>query len=166
MTEDTHALDKINRTAKWIKDGQKTSLMLYGSVGNGKTTIAKAIMSVLKQFKPQEQRFCSVTASTLIRIKYDPAFASTFTVCDHNTYLTSDILLLDELGMENETIKHYGNEDTPIQDLLFYRYEHNKPTIITSNLDNKGLLERYGERIMDRTKEQYDKVNYTNPSYR
>lgn len=166
MSEDSGTMDKIERVAGWLSNGKRNSLMLYGSVGNGKTTMGKAVMTVLREFKSSENNAYYITASNLVRLKYDADFASTFAISSYNDYLSCDILLLDELGSESESVKNYGNTETPIHDLLIYRYEHNKPTIITSNLDDNGLLLKYGERIYDRISEQFDKIEYTEESYR
>ena len=51
-------------------------------------------------------------------------------------------------------------------DLISYRYEHQLPTIITSNLTPQQISEVYGKRIGDRLKETTEIVPFLNGSYR
>ena len=39
-------------------------------------------------------------------------------------------------------------------------------TIITSNLDDEGIEQRYGARITDRFEEMFDRISFDNESYR
>lgn len=48
--------------------------------------------------------------------------------------MDKEILAIDDLGTEPREIIEYGNVLSPIIDLISYRYEHQLPTIITSNL--------------------------------
>lgn len=50
--------------------------------------------------------------------------------------------------------------------LISYRYEHQLPTIITSNLTPQQISEVYGKRIGDRLKETTEIVHFLNGSYR
>ena len=63
-------------------------------------------------------------------------------------------------------IIEYGNVLSPIIDLISYRYEHQLPTIITSNLTPQQISEVYGKRIGDRLKETTEIVPFLNGSYR
>lgn len=77
-----------------------------------------------------------------------------------------DILAIDDLGTEPREIIEYGNVLSPIIDLISYRYEHQLPTIITSNLTPQQISELYGKRIGDRLKETTEIVPFLNGSYR
>lgn len=48
--------------------------------------------------------------------------------------MDKEILAIDDLGTEPREIIEYGNVLSPIIDLISYRYEHQLPTIIISNL--------------------------------
>lgn len=166
LLADEFTIGNIKLISKWIVKGKKKSLLLYGSVGNGKTTMAKAMSRVLKAFGNNDFKIYFVTAPNFVRIKFDKDFASTFAINNTIDYAQCNLLFVDELGAETETIKKYGNVETPIDDLLIYRYEHNKPTVITTNLDETNILARYHDRIMDRIYEQYDMIEYAGESYR
>jgi DNA replication protein DnaC len=59
------------------------------------------------------------------------------------------VLCIDDLGMEpaNEKIQAL------IESIIDYRYRHEKPMIITTNLSKQNFMERYSERIIDRLRE-------------
>ena len=64
-------------------------------------------------------------------------------------YGTVPVLLLDELGAE------YGNGKSEfitshVTGMLNERYARRLPTIIASNLDERGIEQRYGERLASR----------------
>jgi len=52
-------------------------------------------------------------------------------------------LLLDDLGREHESVSGWSNEQ--MFDLLRYRWNRGKPTIITTNLPYQSLTDRYTE---------------------
>ena len=81
-------------------------------------------------------------------------------------YLFFNSLTIDDLGTEPREIIEYGNVLSPIIDLISYRYEHQLPTIITSNLTPQQISEVYGKRIGDRLKETTEIVPFLNCSYR
>ena len=64
------------------------------------------------------------------------------------------------IGTEPREIIEYGNVLSPIIDLISYRYEHQLPTIITSNLTPQQISEVYGKRIGDRLKETTEIVPF------
>ena len=53
-----------------------------------------------------------------------------------------------------------------MRDLLAYRYDARKHTIISSNLGDEELALKYGVRIFDRILETYDRITYEFKGYR
>lgn len=76
------------------------------------------------------------------------------------------MLFIDDIGTEPASIKSWGNEISPVTELLYSRYDRQLFTIITSNLNDKELEERYGLRIADRMAEIFDRLYYSNGTYR
>lgn len=85
---------------------------------------------------------------------------------DWRSLMDKDILAIDDHGTEPRKIIEYGNVLSPIIDIISYRYEHQLPTIITSNLTPQQISEVYGKRIGDRLKETTEIVPFLNGSYR
>ena len=77
-----------------------------------------------------------------------------------------ELLFIDDLGVEAVNIKVYGNEFSPVTELLYNRYDRNLVTILTSNLSDEQMKDRYGARIDDRLREMFDKIHFQGPSYR
>ena len=53
-----------------------------------------------------------------------------------------------------------------MRELLAYRYDARKHTVISSNLGNEELIQKYGLRIFDRMIETYDRITYEFEGYR
>lgn len=73
--------------------------------------------------------------------------------------------MIDDVGIEQVDVRKYGNIKSPFNEVIDARYFNNLSTIITTNLDNAALLEKYGERTSDRLRE-YAKITLKMPSFR
>lgn len=172
----------ILQIAKWLTSHSKPGLMIYGTIGTGKTKLAQGINESIKAYK---QAFREYTRNNMLDLKkrglYDRydllsdrmqtpmlIHASELNDPDRTSLFkrTSKILIIDDLGLEEVTVNNYGTRTYPFTDLLAYRYEHHMPTIITTNLDEDKISERYGERIADRIHEMFSRVRCTGESYR
>ena len=156
--DETH--ERIRQVAEWIVNGQTSGLLLQGTLGTGKTTLAWCIREAFKIIGDK----CSwVTAGELVRSKLDPSSV----VYTYEERRDAGILFIEELGTEGELTKVYGNEERPMRDLLTHRYE--KPTLITiatTNLTPDQFRDFYGERVDDRCAETFDIIGYGGESYR
>ena len=87
------------------------------------------------------------------------------------------LLGIDDLGTEAIIVKSYGNEFSPLAELIAARYSSRLFTVITTNLsvvaDSQGmevdeLQKTYGDRIFDRLREMCNTIRYDGeqPSYR
>lgn len=68
-----------------------------------------------------------------------------------NRLLRASRLVLDDLGTEFQDAK--GNFMAILDEVIDVRYDHARPTVITTNLDAEAFKARYGERIVDRIRE-------------
>lgn len=163
---DKDTKDKIEKTAKWITGDYKVGLMVYGSVGNGKTTLLRSINLLLKSMYSPDRGWdekLSIEYVTAIEI-----FNITKSDDQHKykRIKDCDVLFIDDLGVEPITAKVWGNEISPITDIIYHRYDEQLCTIITSNLSDEALKERYGLRMADRMVEMFDSINSSGVSYR
>lgn len=158
-----HQLSQIARCLTRQKG--KFGLMLCGGVGNGKSTMMKAIQSLLNVIRIPNQYDNTVYG---LRIKNAKSICELI-LRDYNAFQDlsrCSLLGIDDLGTEPLTVLDYGNEKTPIVDLLSARYENRLFTIATTNLTPRQISQRYGVRIADRFNEMMEIVAFKNPSYR
>lgn len=154
-------LDKIWRAAEILTaSNPKFGLIFTGQVGNGKTTLLQAINSAAwylvdkKLINPSDYGY-----------QYNNDFGMSFFNAKQLTQIAKSdwkrfegimakpMLAVDELGEEPTTVLEYGNAINPIIDLIEQRYNMQRFTIITTNLDPKEISEKYGLRIADRFRE-------------
>lgn len=76
------------------------------------------------------------------------------------------MLYIDEVGREPLVANNYGNQKSPFIEMLEYRYDRQMFTILTANLTDQEIIDRYGMYIDERIAENFDKINYENKSYR
>lgn len=167
---------KFKGLANWICNSSsvKRGLIIGGSVGIGKTTIATALRLLLNstsyygyvmqmsakyvgdyyKFRDEGDKWNIYTGETKVqRFGVPPQ-----PVCK--------ILFIDDLGMEEDEYKDYGTKTQPMAKLLHDRYERGLITIVSTNLESMDKLrEKYDDRIMDRLN-SYAKMFYTLESFR
>ena len=161
---DEETYKHIDEVTAWVFDTSKWGIMLMGSLGNGKTTMQRALINYLSWAYSQssiegmmkECRIYNRIAKTIVKDFLKNG--------DIEGYF--HIYGIDDLGEEPKEVQMYGNICTPLVDLLEYAYATKKPTIITTNLDVNALKEKYGARVADRLREMMTIVSFTNASYR
>ena len=118
--------DHIFRLATWITDPTDThfGVMLIGGVGNGKTTMLRALQRGY-WWMMQDEGFDFQREYSM-----DIINAKDLT----NASKTMQRLGIDELGVEPVEVQEYGNLTTPSSDVLAYRYDRRLPTFVTTNL--------------------------------
>lgn len=167
---------KLKGLASWIcnTSSTKRGLIIGGSVGIGKTTIAAAIRALLNntsyfgytmqmsakyvgdyyRYREEGDKWNIYTGETRVQRYQGPPQP----VCK--------ILFIDDLGMEEDEYKDYGTKTKPMAKLLHDRYERGLITIVSTNLESMDKLrEKYDDRIMDRLN-SYAKMFYSMESYR
>ena len=157
----TEVEDKLRKAAEWMVNASgRCGLLLQGSVGSGKTSVLYAIYALYKAAG------ASLSYCTAPRL-YDHARLHLNNEASlYDDYRQAKYLFMDDLGTEPERCLIYGTEYTPIQDILSYRYDRCLPTIITTNLTDTQIRERYGERCADRINEMFTILRLKGPSYR
>ncbi len=157
----------IELVAKWMTNGNgKIGLFLYGDPGNGKTTMANAMKALIGMLYGNEYRYedrkgvLSVSALELSQIVKEEQAVRL------RNLKTAELLHIDDVGTEPASVKVWGNEVSPLTDILYSRYDNMLYTVITSNLKDEEILPRYGCRISDRFREMFDYLSFENRSYR
>lgn len=141
---------------KYVKTG--TGLLLKGTVGTGKTTVALAI---LRDHIERGGNGYFITAVNLMD--------KIFSIQDYNErskfekkLKTTAVLVLDDLGAEGAGDMVSAKIDAIISE----RYNNEKLTIITTNLGNEDLKRIYDERMYDRLRETCKVLMLTGQSLR
>lgn len=145
----------------------KFGIMLCGSVGNGKSTMMKAIQNLLIHLQIVIHH--NTSFETLgMRIVSAKELSRLIRVDSNNSLHYQDLAMLgiDDLGEEEAMMMDYGNRVTPVIDLLSYRYDRMLFTMVTTNLTPKQIRSTYGDRIADRFNEMMLIIPYENPSFR
>lgn len=162
MANDSDTLKHIEAAAKWV-ESCKSTLLLVGSVGNGKTTLARAVYYVLLDAIERQRGYCATTECRAMTARQLAEYAGTD---EWDNIASSRVLLIDDVGTDSPEVLKYGQPYTPFEDMIYARYDNNLPTIISSNLTGAELKARYGERVMDRLTDMASVIKFTNRSYR
>jgi DNA replication protein DnaC len=120
------------------------NIVLTGATGTGKTFAANLIQNALKQ-----KRVWVEYSTAFNMVNNFQKFVNTFgrETEKIDDYLECDLLIIDDLGAE-PTIKNVTNEH--IYNIINERLINKKPFVITTNLSEKALIERYDQRIASR----------------
>jgi DNA replication protein DnaC len=121
-------------------------LFLYGTAGLGKTEVIKAIS--------KNPRFPVKIISILEITEIVKERGS----CELNT---NQILMIDDVGTEPDTVNHYGTKVNWFKDFIELYYLKNNiysGLIITSNLGGDELEKKYGYRVRSRIREMFNLI--------
>jgi len=168
---ETMPWNAIEKVAQWLssKEG-RVGLLLYGTVGTGKTTMLNAICRVINTCARPDYNEITLDddrtkAVKIIRAK-DVIEAWQNDRDRYKQMCRVELLGIDEFGVEAIDVKTFGNANEPIIDLLSTRYDKQRCTMISSNLDMEAIGNRYGDRLQDRFVEMFKTIAFTGKSFR
>lgn len=152
MQVDDETVTKVDKVVKWMYGSRRRGLLLCGTLGNGKTTMLRALSSLfgLKAAYMEAQAVYDYYRKNqaLPQIPRD---------C---------IVLLDDLGVEPVTYNDFGELRYPLAEFLMQRYSLNQTVVVATNLNFDEIGNRYGDRLQDRMREMFAVLCYVHPSYR
>lgn len=165
----TYEDDRDTKMCLWqlvqwcVNPGYKTGAVLCGTFGNGKTTTLYALQQATNTLI--DAGYCNkdmgiqiIDACDLLQIAKD-----------YKAYKAKreyPVLAIEDMGREPTEVMEYGNRLSPIIDLLEFRYAHQLPTFITTNLAPADFGKKYDERIASRFREAMTIIVYPNNTYR
>ncbi len=143
-------------------------LFMPGGVGNGKTTMLKALRDLLiylvdkglLKYSEGDKYPVFITARDMVTTAVD----------DRNEFRrikSARYLFIDDLCSEQAEVVSFGTYVYPFREILEYRYDHMLPTFITSNFSASDIGNKYGSlRVTDRMREMFKIISFKNGSFR
>lgn len=135
------------------------SLLLWGRPGLGKTHIALAVAGeVMKRgfsvvYLPSHQLFSSVDRERFSRDNEGDTLSAV---------LDCDLLIIDDLGTEFITALTQSN----LYNIIDTRLRASRPTIVSTNLEDCELREKYPERLVSRLLYSYEDLLFVGKDIR
>ena len=152
---------KIQKVVEWMTGSPvRSGLIFQGTIGSGKTTLTNAMYGLYKQLASPVIYTTAYDLHTQFKHYLEKEDSR------YEEILKAKYLFLDELGSEPERCQSYGTDYTPVQNLISYRYDRKLPTVVTTNLADDKILDRYGPRMMDRINEMFSILRFKGDSYR
>ena len=166
FVQDDATKERVEKVGKWLHATNcKPGLLLYSDgCGTGKTTMARAVCTLIGYlhdscYSDIKKSVRRVSALQLTKIyQDDPRY--------FNRLQNEDLLFIDDLGVEPVNVKVFGNEFSPLTELIYSRYDFNRWTLVSTNLNEEQIDERYGSRISDRFNEMFERIYFAGTSYR
>jgi len=168
-------IDRVARLLSSVDDGmsgkmaaapRRFGIGFLGSVGNGKTTLMRAIDNVY-----HGAAAAKLVDPYMLGHKYQSDFGIRIVTARqiaewvrtaperYRAAVLDPALGIDDLGSEPAVIMDYGRNQTPMTDLLLERYDRRLFTLMTSNLDEDEIKKHYGDaRVSDRLREMFEVV--------
>ena len=142
-------LPEYEQIAEWLADNKGKGLLLAGSCGRGKTLIATRILPI---FISELGRVYSIYNSYDLNVRQKEVFYS-------------HLLCIDDLGIENESVQ-YGERRNVFVELMDLVEKKGKFIVVTTNLTQEQIKEKYGTRTIDRFYSCCEIVQFSGQSLR
>lgn len=152
VTDYENIVGVINDIKRYINDypnNFRKNIILSGMTGVGKTFISSCIANELIN-KGAYVVYISATDLFEVLVKH---YRSNDEAILMEKYISADILIIDDLGVESVVDGFTSN----FLNLFDKRISFNKHTIISTNLSDKALLNRYSERFYSRMIKNYNR---------
>ena len=168
-TEDGSAVSDRERMAKYFEfcknyvdtfDENSRNILMRGNTGLGKTHLSLAIGRAVIE-KGFGVIYCS-TPEILAKLEKEHFGKSKTDEDSEETLKECDLLILDDLGSEF----HTSFTKNKIYNIINFRLIHQKPTIISTNLDFDELENAYSKRLISRLMGEYVIMNFVGTDIR
>lgn len=155
-----HALsgipEHLSTVAKWMCGQGRCGLLLYGGYGLGKTTTLRAIHYAVR-FLSDGGYVLHHTAKQVLSMPEEDA---------KSLRRSGNIVMVDELGREQNERRDYGNVSEPVIELIRFREDRGLPTVLASNLLEQEFVSKYDPYIHDRLFGSFSRIFFEGQSYR
>lgn len=143
-------LPQYDQVADWLSDNEGRGLLLYGDCGLGKTFITRYALAAIILKKLNKV----VTSFDMTEVNATP-----------DKVLSKHIIALDDIGTEEISVK-YGEKRSVIPEIFDAAEKQGKLILATSNLNAEKLIDKYGNRTVDRMLSTMKRIEFTGKSFR
>ena len=155
--------ERFERNKEQNNYSLKKGICLFGNIGSGKTHLMKAfnnnprrgyvvktVKGIVSEYREKENQKKVLDNYTNITYKGG-----------HNilTGKNDRTFCFDDLGRE-ENANVFGNLENVMEEILDIAYERRLVVHMTTNLDSKQILERYGKRFLDRMRQMMNFIEF------
>lgn len=138
--------------AEWLTDNKGRGLWLCGECGRGKTLIGAKILPVLFNFYHFPRKIITL---------YDAKDMNNV----YNDIVKKHIIYIDDVGKESVEV-NYGNRNLRFPDIVDEAEKKGKLLMFSTNLSQEKMVEKYGERTVDRLRAITKKIVFRGKSLR
>lgn len=143
-------LKEYDEVSDWLSDNNGKGLFMFGNCGRGKTLLGRYIIPA-------------------ILLQYEGKVVTCYDAQEMNTkideVLKKKIISIDDVGTE-DILMQYGNKRLAFLEVIDSVEKEGKLIILTSNLNHEQIIEKYGERTMDRIIATTKRIVFTGKSLR
>lgn len=145
---------------------ENKGLFLTGDFGTGKSVILKGIIQFITKYYSDLNLFNGISQPVYVLSHEMNSYFSEGNEFMINRMKNTSILAIDDLGYESSSVRNYGTELKPFEEILMARYDKGKCILISTNktLDEIGIS--YGWHIFDRIKQMTYNIQFTGQSKR
>jgi len=143
-------LPEYEGVTEWLSDNQGLGLFMYGNNGRGKSFLGRYVLpAILMQYVNKIVRTADVQEMN----------------SDIDAILSRKVISIDDVGTE-EISNQYGNKRLAFAEIMDAVEKHEKLIIVSTNLNDEQLADRYGDRVVDRIIATTKRVLFSGDSLR
>ena len=143
-------LPEYELVADWLSDNKGMGLLCAGDCGRGKTVICQKVLPVIFEYWHRK------IMNTCTAIELNSMF---------DEYKNYKILSIDDVGTEN-IANRYGEKRDMLQEIVDLAERQQKLLVISTNMNEQQMRERYDVRTMDRLRALTKPVIFAGDSLR
>lgn len=145
-------LQEYDQIAEWLADNKGKGLFLFGNCGLGKTMIVRHVITPI----------LLIYINKVVKHIDAPKLGEFI----YSNSKIGGLISVDDVGTETLEKVIYGDRIIPFSEFMDSCEKNDALPIITTNLTAKQIVERYGDRTLDRIKSTCVRICLTGDSFR